>query len=65
MHTTLMSFNRRMNKEIVVHIHNGWTQSLSNRKASQKKKNKHHTIFLISETQKNDTDELICKAEID
>ena len=60
-----MSLNRRMNKEVVVHIHNGWIQSLSYRKASQKEKNKYHIIFLISETQKNDTDELICKAEID
>ena len=32
---------------------------------SQKEKNKHHVMLLIYETQKNDTDELICKAEIE
>ena len=32
---------------------------------SQKEKNKHCIILLICEIQKNDTDELICKAEIE
>jgi len=34
-------------------------------KSKSKEKNKYRIIFLISETQKNNTDELICKAEID
>ena len=32
---------------------------------SQKEKNKYHTISLICGLQKNDTDELNCKAEIE
>ena len=34
-------------------------------KASQKKKNKHHIISFIYGIQKNSTDRLICKAEIE
>ena len=34
-------------------------------KVSQKEKDKYLKISLICEIQKNDTDELICKAEID
>ena len=35
------------------------------RKVSQKEKNKHHVMSFIRGIQKNDTDELICKAEIE
>ena len=32
---------------------------------SQKEKNKHHIILLVFGIEKNDTDELICNAEIE
>ena len=62
-----MQYYSAIKRNEIVQFAETWTdlEAVIQSEVNQKEKNKYHIISLICGIEKNDTDELICKAEIE